>query len=102
MHSVIHQKAAAIADLCHRFHVRRLALFGSSLSPRFDPERSDLDFLVEFEPLPSGEHARTYFGLIEQLENLFGRPVDLVEKGAVRNPYVQREIETTQETLYGA
>ncbi|PYX95689.1 MAG: hypothetical protein DMG63_18520 [Acidobacteria bacterium] len=42
------------APLCRRFRVRRLALFGSSLSSEFDPGRSDLDFVVEFQPLASG------------------------------------------------
>ena len=102
MHSIIKEQASALTELCRRFHVRRLALFGSSLTRHFDPQSSDLDFLVEFEAIPAGQRSRTYFGLLEQLEALFGRPVDLVEASAVRNPYVKRQIEATQETLYGA
>jgi uncharacterized protein len=100
MNSLIQQRSKELADLCRRFRVRRLALFGSSLTPQFNAERSDLDFLVEFESLSAGEYARTYFGLLEALESLFERRVDLVEAGAVRNPYVRQEIEANQETLY--
>ncbi len=96
----IDQKREQLAVLCRQYRVRRLALFGSALRDDFDPQRSDLDFVVEFEPLPAGAYAKTYFGLIEALEGLFQRPVDLVEASAVRNPYFRQEIEARQETLY--
>src|SRR5689334_14502146 len=102
MRDQIEQKREQLAQLCRQFHVRRLSLFGSALTSDFDPERSDLDFVVEFEPLASGTYADTYFGLIAALEQLFGRKVDLVESGSVRNPYFRREIEAHQETLYAA
>jgi len=102
MESQIDQKREQIAELCRRHRVRRLALFGSAAREDFDPERSDLDFVVEFEPLPPGTYARTYFDLLEALQQLFGRRVDLVEAGSVRNPYIRQEIETWQETLYAA
>ena len=102
MNELIASKQRQLAELCGTFHVRRLALFGSSLSSEFDPRRSDLDFLVEFYPLTNGEHANTFFGLLEALQKLFGRPIDLIEREAVRNPYIQREIELTQQTVYGA
>ncbi len=57
---------------------------------------------MEFEPLPLGTYASTYFGLLEALQELFGRRVDLIEAGSVRNPYIRREIEARQETLYAA
>ena len=66
------------------------------------PSASDLDFVVEFEPPQPGEYAKTYFGLLAALEQLFGRHVDLVEPDAVRNPYFRRAIEARQETLYAA
>jgi hypothetical protein len=77
-------------------------LFGSALGRDFDPERSDFDFVVEFENLSPGTYAETYFGLIAALERLLGRRVDLVEEGPVRNPYFLQEIEAHQETLYAA
>ena len=98
----IRQKREQIAQLCRQFHVRRLALFGSALGHDFDPERSDFDFVVEFETLSPGTYAETYFGLIAALERLLGRRVDLVEEGSIRNPYFRQEIEARQETLYAA
>ncbi len=98
----LEEKRGQVAELCRQHRVRRLALFGSALRDDFDSQRSDLDFVVEFEPLPPGAYANTYFGLIEALERLFERPVDLVESGSVRNPYFRREIEAHQETLYAA
>jgi predicted nucleotidyltransferase len=91
-----------LATLCRRFRVRRLELFGSAVRPDFDPATSDLDFLVEFEELPWGEHARCYFGLLEALEELFGRPVDLVMLSAVDNPYFLEEIASSRTVLYAA
>ena len=102
MKEQIEQKREQIVQLCRQFHVRRLALFGSALGSDFDLERSDVDFVVEFETLPPGTYAETYFGLISALERLLGRKVDLVEAGAVRNPYFLQEIEAHQETLYAA
>ena len=62
---------------------------------------AELDLVVEFSSMRP-KHAPAYFGLLEDLENLFTRRVDLVEIGAVRNPYLRREIEEHQETLSGA
>ena len=90
-----------LAELCRRYRVRRLAVFSSAGREDFDPGRSDLDFLVEFEALSRGVYADTYFGLLEALKQLYGRPVDLIEIGSIRNPYIRQEIETTQETVYG-
>jgi predicted nucleotidyltransferase len=99
---MIESRKAELGPVCERRRVRRLALFGSALRDDFDPGASDLDFAVEFAPMSPEEHADAYFGLLEDLEDLFARRVDLVEIGAVRNPYLRREIESEQETLYGA
>jgi len=60
---IIEANLAALRALCRRFHVRRLDLFGSAATGRFDPARSDLDFLIEFEPMPPGGSFKAYFGL---------------------------------------
>jgi len=99
MHPVIQDKQPELESLCQRFHVARLDLFGSGLSDRFDVVDSDLDFLVEFGPLPEGSHADHYFGLKSALESLFERPVDLVMESAIRNPYFRREMERTGRTI---
>jgi predicted nucleotidyltransferase len=91
-----------IADICRRYRVRRLELFGSATGDRFDSEYSDVDLLVEFEPLPDGQHADAYFGLLESLESLFCRHVDLVMVRAIRNRYFLQAIEPTRMILYAA
>ena len=99
---LIEEHREALAQLCVQYHVRRLELFGSARTPeRFD-ENSDLDFLVEFLPLKPGERADTYFGLLEALEGLFQRSVDLVVTQAIRNPYFRESINDNRELLYAA
>jgi len=97
---IVERNLPAIAELCRRFDVRRLDLFGSAATGRFDPVRSDLDFLVEFEEMPPGRYAKVCFGLREGLEQLFRRPIDLLTKSALVNPYLRRQIEAEKRTLY--
>lgn len=99
---LVEEKRDAIAGLCQRYGVRRLELFGSGAGEHFNAETSDLDFLVEFEPLKAGEHADAYFGLLEALQQLFGRPVDLVMPRAVENPYLLEAINRNRALLYAA
>lgn len=91
-----------IEALCRRYHVCRLDLFGSAATGGFDPARSDVDLLVEFEALGDAAYADAWFGLHESLEALVGRPVDLVSAGGVRNPYFRDELRRTRRTLYAA
>ncbi len=90
----------AIAELCRRHGVSRLAVFGSAVSSTFDAERSDVDFLVEFAAAADGFTA--YFALKEDLETLLSRPVDLVMPGALENPYFAASVAATAEDLYAA
>jgi predicted nucleotidyltransferase len=102
MDAIVTQHSAELADLCRRYRVQRLELFGSAANDRFDPATSDLDFLVEFQPLAAGEHADAYFGLRESLEALFARPVDLVMTSAIRNRYFLEAIEPTRTLMFAA
>ena len=87
--------------LCHRFHVRRLDLFGSAARAEFIPEWSDVDFLVEFDRgHPEALSLKTYFGFKEGLGALLGRPVDLLEPGAVRNPYLKASVEGSRVPVF--
>ncbi len=99
---ILASRSAEIGELCCRFGVRRLEIFGSATTDRFDPQHSDLDFLYEFEDLSSPELANQFFGLWEGLEALFGRKVDLVSARSVRNPYFLRKINTQRRVLYAA
>ncbi len=92
-----------VRDLCRRFHVRRLDIFGSAARGEgFDPAQSDLDFLVEFQPLPPGAYVDAFFGLKEAMEQLFGRPADLVSAASIRNPYFRQSVDETKALLYAA
>lgn len=103
MIALIERNLEAIEALCREYGVVRLEVFGSAVrGMEFDPASSDVDFVVEFEPMSPDEHADSYFGLLFALEDLFGRSIDLVEMPAVRNPYIRAEIERTRELLYAA
>jgi predicted nucleotidyltransferase len=91
-----------IEELCHRFAVRRLEAFGSAVLGDFDPARSDVDFLVEFHKAAPIGHADAYFGLLEELQRVLGRSVDLVVISAVKNPYFLENIERSRTLLYAA
>ncbi|WP_212754660.1 nucleotidyltransferase family protein [Nakamurella aerolata] len=91
----------AIAQLCREFGVRRLAVFGSAVTERFNPERSDVDFLVEFAD-SAPQTLSHYFRFKGALEALVDRSVDLVEAGALRNPFIIESIEASKEDLYAA
>ena len=98
----LEQRRVELEAVCRRYGVRRLELFGSAATGQDRPGESDLDFLVEFGPLPPGGYADAYFGLLESLEELFGRTVDLVVPSAIRNPYFLKAIEETRTLLYAA
>ncbi|CAN5152037.1 nucleotidyltransferase family protein [soil metagenome] len=101
MHPLIEQRRSGIAELCRRYHVRRLEVFGSvARGSDFDPERSDIDFLVEFDPQHGTPSLSAFFKFQEKLVSLLGRPVDLVMEGSVRNPYVRAEIQRSRVPVY--
>jgi predicted nucleotidyltransferase len=91
----------AIARACQQFGVRRLRIFGSALTDRFDPSTSDVDFLVDFLP-GRGDYFHDYFDLKTELERIFGRDVDLVDAGAVRNPYFAKSAFSSAQDVYAA
>ena len=102
MIQAILERTTELEQLCRRYHVLRLEVFGSATdSQRFQAD-SDLDFLVEFQPSPSCGHANAYFGLLEGLQEVFSRPIDLVSASAIKNPYFQESVEETKELLYAA
>lgn len=90
-------------DICHRHGVERLDLFGSAAEKDFNPEGSDLDFVVTFERRDPPALFDRYFGLKEDLEALFGRGIDLVMEGAVKkNPYFAASVAETRVPVYAA
>ncbi len=90
-----------IRALCQAHGVRRLAVFGSATTDRFDPNRSDVDFLVEFrDDVPSRFDA--YFGLKADLERVLNRDVDLVVERAVKNPFFAARAAASANEIYAA
>ena len=92
---VLQDKRKAIAELCARYRVARLDVFGSALRDDFRPGESDVDLLVEFAPMEPHELADAYFGLLDELRELLGGDVDLVMADAVTNRYMVRSISRT-------
>lgn len=89
-----------VAGLCRRVGARQLDTFGSAVRDDFDPETSDLDFLVEFDSMPPAQYADAYFALKEGLEALFGRSVDLVTSSSLANPYFRDRVTAERRTIY--
>jgi predicted nucleotidyltransferase len=102
---LIEQHRTEISALCRRFGVRRLAVFGSAArGTDFDPARSDVDLLYQFEAMSSRAYVDAYFDLKEALERLFNRPVDLVSQEAIetsRNYIRRKSILKQAEPIYG-
>lgn len=96
------ERTKAIDDACREHRVRRLEVFGSAADGTFDPQSSDLDFLVEYFPQEPRAHYESYFGLLEDLQALFDRKVDLVEVSALRNPYFIRRVNESRTVVYDA
>lgn len=91
-----------IIELCKRFHVRKLWVFGSILTDRFNDE-SDVDLCVDFDKskISLHDYADNFFDFQYALEDLFGRDVDLTEDSAVRNRYFREELNEKRKLIYG-
>ena len=102
MTHVLEGHRQALVDLCKKYRVRRLDVFGSAVRGDLDEEASDVDLLVEFDDMPHADRADAYLGFLTAVEALLRRRIDLVEVGAIRNPYLLRGIEESRELVYAA
>ena len=89
-----------IAEFCRKWMVAEFSLFGSVLHEDFGPE-SDVDVVVTLAPNAPWS-LYEWVDMIEELQEIFGRKIHLVEKTAIRNPYRRREILTTKQVIYAA
>lgn len=96
---MVREKQTEVADLCERYGVRKLELFGSAATGTFDPETSDLDFVVDFTDYGPGIAVR-FVDFADALEGLFGRRVDLITEPTKRNPYFWASVNERRETVY--
>ena len=103
MHPEIADKRDKIAGICRHHDVARLEVFGSAArGTDFDPEDSDADFLVEFCPDSELQPFDRYFDLLDALREALGRPIDLLQPGAIRNRYLLAAINKSRELVYAA
>jgi predicted nucleotidyltransferase len=100
--NLIEQHRLQLDALCRRYRVRRLDLIGSAARADFDPNTSDLDFVVEFDDFTVANAADRYFGFLAELQDLFDREIDLVVDSAIRNPYFRKVVDGTRQPLYAA
>ena len=103
VNSLIADHSGEIAELCRLYQVERLDLFGSAASGEFDPESSDLDFIVAYQrDADPDPWFSKHLELQAALARLFDRPVDLVIDQPFRNPYFAQAVEETSTPLYAA
>jgi predicted nucleotidyltransferase len=102
MVKLINDKKNELKDVCSRFGVKTLEVFGSAAQGEGFTDQSDLDFLVEFLAMSPTDHADAYFGLLNALKELFNRGVDLLEIKAINNPYLLESINQNRVELYAA
>jgi predicted nucleotidyltransferase len=104
MIDLVAQKRNGIAEHCQRLNVRRLEVFGSAArGDDFDPEKSVIDFLVDFGEFNANDKPTIvdrYFDLEKSLEALFNRRVDLIETRPFENPYFRASVEESKEPVY--
>ena len=89
-----------IKRLCSTHKVRHLYVFGSALTDRFNAG-SDIDFIVDFEPIEVGSYADNYFDLKFSLQDILQKPIDLLEERALKNPYFKESINRQKALIYG-
>lgn len=97
---LIENNIQMIIDLCKKYKVNKLFVFGSILTNRFN-ETSDIDMVVDFDRIDLMDYADNYFDLKSSLQDLLGREVDLLEEKGIRNPILKKNIDNTKQLVYG-
>jgi predicted nucleotidyltransferase len=97
---IIEKNKNRLIELCRKYHVIQLDVFGSVATDEFDAETSDIDFLVQFDSSVKQNRFDNFFALRQELMTLFGRDVDLVEPGGLRNPYFIEQVNQTRKNIY--
>lgn len=101
MNRIIEEKLPELKRLCEKHSVQTLYLFGSAATDSMTSE-SDIDFMISFQSdLPLSRYTNNYFDLIDALEELFDRPIDLLTEKYIRNPILKRSIDRSKQLIYG-
>ena len=90
----------AIEDLCRRFRVERLEVFGSATRADFDEKTSNIDLIVDFQDEGAEGLFDRYWALTEELERLLARPVELLTERMIRNPYFRAAVNKERQPIY--
>ncbi len=100
MDPIVSGHLSEISTLCRRYGVIRLDVFGSAATGDFDPARSDIDMIATFSSTREAGYADRYLDFADSLERLFGRNVDLITPGSIRNPVFAESIRRQAVTIY--
>lgn len=98
--NLIENHSKDILNLCKTHKVKSLYAFGSVLTDKFNNE-SDVDLIVDFEPLDVLDYGDNYYDLKFSLENILKRSVDLLEEKAIKNPYFIKILNQNKKLIYG-
>jgi predicted nucleotidyltransferase len=96
---LLQAKLELLRELCERYGVERLELFGSAARGEFDPAKSDLDFIVQMKGRREPGYARRFYEFAEAIETLYGCRVDLLTELMIKNPYFKAEVEKDRRVL---
>ncbi len=96
----ISKRQSDFASLCKSHNVKYLYAFGSSVSEKFDPEKSDIDLLVEIESNDPVDRGEKLLSLWDLFEEFFKRKVDLLTESSIRNPFLRKSIDSTKVLIY--
>ncbi len=99
--NIVDETREQIVHLCEKYGVKELYVFGSVLREDFG-QQSDIDMAVVFSRTGIAGSFDQYFDFKAELEQLLGRPVDLVCAGSVRNSVFRRELDETKRLIYAA
>jgi hypothetical protein len=102
MVQAIEQNKDELIAICRKYHVCELDVFGSAATGDFDEQASDIDLLVTFDSSVKANRFDNFFALLDELQKLFNRPVDLVEPGGLKNPYFIEAVNQTRRRIYAA
>jgi uncharacterized protein len=100
MHKIISENLDNIVQICEKYNVTRLYVYGSVVTEKFSDESSDLDLLVELEPMPVIDRGEKLIQFWDELENLFHRKVDLLTDQPIKNQYFKAQVEKTKKLIY--
>ena len=96
----ISKKRNDFTILCKSHNVKYIYAFGSSISDKFDPERSDIDLLVEIDSNDPIDRGEKLISLWDLFEDFFKRKVDMLTDSSIRNPFLRKSIDSTKVLIY--